>query len=148
MEAQNFIKKPIVLLTLLILFFYLLFPYFSMSLGSFGSVSKTGMGLFFTIFDRFNFLNLLLIIIPIACGNILYQTWVQKDSFVQISKIVIVVILGYLFLHIAFLAEKSSIKFVGVGLWLSLIVSIAMFFETKINQIICPPKNNDSNPME
>ena len=78
----------------------------------------------------------------------LYQTWMQKDTLVQVCKIVNVVVLGYLFIHIAFLAEKSSISYVGIGLWFSLIVAIAMFFETQINDLICPPKKEDAAPME
>lgn len=148
MEIQTFIKKPMVIANLLLLFFFLVFPYFSMNLGSFGSVSKTGLGLFFTIFDHFNFMNLILIVIPACSGYILYQTWLQKDTLVQVCKIVNVVVLGYLFIHIAFLAEKSSISYVGIGLWFSLIVAIAMFFETKINDLICPPKKEDAAPME
>ena len=119
-----------------------------MNLGTFGSISKTGLGLFFTIFDHFNLMNLILIIIPACSGYMLYQTWLQKDTLVQVCKIVNVVVLGYLFIHIAFLAEKSSISYVGIGLWFSLIVAIAMFFETQINDLICPPKKGDAAPME
>lgn len=140
MDMQTFIKKPIVIGNLLLLLFFILFPYFTISMGYFGSVSKTGLGLFFTIFDKFSFLNFLLLLVPIAIGNILYQTWKGSDQLVMVSKIVILVILAYMFLNIAFLSEKSSIKFVGFGLWLSLILSIAMMFEAKITAMICPAK--------
>jgi hypothetical protein len=58
------------------------------------------------------------------------------------------VVLGYLFLQIAFISEKHSIKFVGFGLWLSLIMSIAMMFETQITELICPHKPDENKPME
>ncbi len=149
MEIQTFFKKAIVIATTLILVFFILFPFFTLNMGAFGSVSKTGLGLLFSIFDHFSLLNLLLIVVPIACGNILYQTWIGKDQFVMISKIIIVGVLGYMFLHIAFFAEKSSIKFVGIGLWLSLLVSIALFFETKIDEMLFPKKNDgDNSPMK
>lgn len=117
-------------------------------MGAFGNVSKTGLGLFFSIFDHFNLLNLLLILIPLACANILYQAWNNSTKFMMISKILIIAILGYMFLHIAFLAEKSSIKFVGIGLWLSLIVSVTLFFETKIDEKLFPKKVEDNNPID
>jgi hypothetical protein len=148
MDFQTFIKKPIVIGNLLLLVFFVLFPYFTLSMGGFGSVSKTGLGLFFTIFDKFSFLNLLLILVPAACGNMLFQAWKGSDSLVMVSKIVLLVILGYLFLQIAFFAEKSSIKFVGIGLWLSLIMAIAMMFETKITELICPNKPDQNNPVD
>lgn len=148
MDFQTFIKKPIVIGNLLLLVFFVLFPYFTLSMGGFGSVSKTGLGLFFTIFDKFSFLNLLLILVPVACGNMLFQAWKGSDSLVMVSKIVLLVILGYLFLQIAFFAEKSSIKFVGIGLWLSLIMAIAMMFETKITELICPNKPDQNNPVD
>ncbi|MEI6346360.1 MAG: hypothetical protein WCP69_00310 [Bacteroidota bacterium] len=148
MDFQTFIKKPIVIGNLLLLVFFVLFPYFTLSMGGFGSVSKTGLGLFFTIFDKFSFLNLLLILVPVACGNMLFQAWKGSNSLVMVSKIVLLVILGYLFLQIAFFAEKSSIKFVGIGLWLSLIMAIAMMFETKITELICPNKPDQNNPVD
>ena len=148
MNMQTFIKKPIVIGTLLLLIFFILFPYFTISMGYFGSVSKTGLGLFFTIFDKFSLLNLLLILVPIACGNILYQTWKDSTSLVMVSKIAILVILVYLFLQIAFLGEKSSIKFVGFGLWLSLVLAIAMMFEAKITTMICGDKQTENKPIE
>jgi hypothetical protein len=148
MDMQTFIKKPIVIGTLLLLFFFILFPYFTISMGYFGSVSKTGLGLFFTIFDKFSLLNLLLLLVPAACGNLLYQAWKGSNSLVLVSKIVILVVLTYLFLQIAFLGEKSSIKFVGFGLWLSLILSIAMMFETKITAMVCAGKPVESKPFE
>ncbi len=151
MDLQTFIKKPIVIANLLILVFFIIFPYFTFNMGGFGGgfggVSKTGLGLFFTIFDSFSFINFLLILVPVASGYILFQTWKGENSLVMVCKIVILAILGYLFLHIAFFAEKSSIKFVGFGLWLSLIVAIAQLFETKINEMICP-KKSDETPVE
>ena len=66
----------------------------------------------------------------------------------MVSKIVILIILTYLFLQIAFLGEKSSIKFVGFGLWLSMILSIAMFFEAKINALVCAGKPAESKPFD
>lgn len=51
-----------------------------------------------------------------------------------------------LFVYIAFLADKSSIKFVGFGLWLSLILSIALFFDDKIEELVC--KNKPQTPQE
>ncbi len=148
MNMQTFIKKPIVIGMVLLLIFFILFPYFTISMGYFGSVSKTGLGLFFTIFDKFSLLNLLLILVPIACGNILYQTWKGSTSLVMVSKIVILVVLAYLFLQIAFFGEKSSIKFVGFGLWLSLVLAIAMMFEAKITTMICADKPIENKPIE
>ncbi len=146
MEFQNFIKKPLVIANIAILFCFLILPYFTLSMGGYGAYSKSGIGLFFTLFDNFNFLNLILIIVPIASVNILFQSWKGTINYVKISKIVILVILGYLFLHIAFFAEKSSIKFVGFGLWLSLIVAIAQMFESKINEMICKKPQDTNNP--
>jgi len=148
MELQTFIKKPIVIGNLLILLFFVLFPYFSFSINGYAGISKTGMGLFFTIFDKFNFGNFILLLIPIASGNILFQTWKKSDQLVMVSKVVLLVILAYLFLQIGFLAEKASVSYIGIGLWLSLIVSIAMLFETKINEMIDPKKPEDNSPME
>jgi hypothetical protein len=145
---QTFVKKPIVIGALLLLVFFILFPYFTFDMGFLGSTSKTGLGLFFTIFKKFSLLNLLLILVPVACANILYQAWKESSTLVMVSKIVILAVLTYLFLEIAFLGEKSSIKFVGFGLWLSLILSIAMMFEAKINALVCSGKPVESKPFE
>lgn len=53
---------------------------------------------------------------------------------------------AFLFIYIAFLADKASIKFVGFGLWLSLISSIALFFDDKIEGLVC--KNKTQEPQE
>ena len=79
MEIKDFIKKPIVIITSVILISYILFPYFSLSMGPWGSYSKSGLGLFFTIFDKFSFLNFLTIIIPAAAAFLLLQVW-QKEN--------------------------------------------------------------------
>ena len=62
----------------------------------------------------------------------------------MILKIAILAMHAILFIWIAFLAEKSSIKFVGFGLWFSLILSVALFFEDKIEEAVC--KNNSQIP--
>lgn len=64
----------------------------------------------------------------------------------MILKIVLVIMHAFLFIYIAFLADKASIKFVGFGLWLSLISSIALFFDDKIEGLVC--KNKTQEPQE
>lgn len=64
----------------------------------------------------------------------------------MILKIILAVMHIVLFVYIAFLADKSSIKFVGFGLWLSLILSIALFFDDKIEELVC--KNKPQTPQE
>lgn len=146
MEIKDFIKKPIVIITGLILISYILFPYFSLSMGPWGSYSKSGLGLWFTIFEKFSFLNFLTIIIPAAAGFMCFQIWKKETSLINILKVVILAMHVILFIWIAFLAEKSSVKFVGFGLWLSLILSIALFFEKQIEDAVC--KNNPQAPQE
>ncbi len=144
MEIKDFIKKPIVIITSVILISYILFPYFSLSIGPWGSYSKSGFGLFFTIFDSFSLLNLLTIIIPAAAAFLLLQVWQKESKLLMVLKLVILVMHAVLFIWIAFLAEKSSIKFVGFGLWFSLVLSVALFFEDKIEEAVC--KNTPKEP--
>ena len=61
-------------------------------------------------------------------------------------KLVILAMHVILFIYIAFLADKASIKFVGFGLWLSLILSIGLFFDDKIEGLVC--KNKTQEPQE
>jgi len=136
MELKTLFKKPVVWANLLILACFVLLPFFSMNLGAWGSVSKTGLGLFWTIFERFNFLNFILLIMPVANLFVLYKIWKNEAFNTLIFKILLVAVLGILFLNIAFFAEKSSLKFVGIGLWLSLIIAIAQLFESKIVEIL------------
>ncbi len=136
MEIKEFIKKPIVVANIVILLCFLLLPYFQMSMGYWGAVSKSGIGLFWTIFDNFRPLNFLLILVPAANIFILYKIWKKEEANFQLFKFVIFVVLFVLFLNIAFFAEKSSIKFVGFGLWLSLIIAIAQLFEQKVVEFI------------
>lgn len=146
MEIKDFIKKPVVILTSVILISYLILPYFKVDLGMWGGYSKSGIGLFLTIFDSFSFMNLLTILIPAAAGYLLFQLWNNQTNLAMILKIVLVIMHGFLFVYIAFLADKSSIKFVGFGLWLSLILSIALFFDDKIEELVC--KNKTQEPQE
>ncbi len=146
MDIKDFIKKPAVIITALILISFIILPYFRLSLGPWGSMSKTGLGLFFTIFDSFNFLNMLTIIIPAAAAFLLFQLWNDETNLLMILKVVLVAMHVILFVWIAFLADKSSIKFVGIGLWLSLILSIALFFDDKIEEMVC--KNKTQTPQE
>ena len=89
---------------------------------------------------------MLTIIIPAAAGFLLFQLWKNETNLLMILKIVLVAMHTILFVWIAFLAEKSSIKFVGIGLWLSLILSIALFFDDKIEEMVC--KNKNQTPQE
>ncbi|MDD2411367.1 MAG: hypothetical protein RBS19_07550 [Bacteroidales bacterium] len=146
MEIKDFFKKPVVILTSVILISYLILPYFRLNLGTWGGYSKSGIGLFFTIFDSFSFLNLLTILIPAAAGYLLFLLWNKETNLVMILKIILAVMHIVLFVYIAFLADKSSIKFVGFGLWLSLILSIALFFDDKIEELVC--KNKPQTPQE
>ena len=146
MEIKDFIKKPIVIITGVILISYILFPYFSISMGAWGSYSKSGLGLFFTIFDKFSFLNFLTIIIPAAAAFLLLQVWQKENKLLMVLKLAVLAMHAILFIWIAFLAEKSSIKFVGFGLWFSLILSVSLFFEDKIEESVC--KNKPQTPQE
>jgi len=136
MDIKILFKKPAVWANLLILICFVLLPYFSMNLGTWGSVSKSGLGLFWTIFDKFNFLNFILIIVPAINLFVLYKVWKNEPYNASIFKIVMVAVLGILFLNIAFFAEKSSLKFVGIGLWLSLIIAVAQLFENKVVEVL------------
>lgn len=137
-EFKDFIKKPIVIISELILISYVILPYYSINMGTWGSYSKSGLGLFFLIFDKFSFMNFMTIIIPIATVAIilLLQLFQKEKNLRMLLKIVILAMHVILFVSIAFLAEKHSIKYVGFGLWFSLVLSIVLFFEEIIENAI------------
>ncbi len=136
MEIKKFILKPLVLVNVLIFICFILLPYFSLSIGPWGGVTKTGFGLFWSIFDKFHFLNLILIIVPVINIYMIYKIWKKEETNFTIFKVVMFIILLILFLNIAFFSEKSSIKYVGFGLWVSLILSVVQFFEEKLTQLL------------
>lgn len=140
MDIKELIKKPIVVANLLILVCFIFLPYFSFSMtGFYGagtSVTETGFGLFWSIFDNFHFLNFILIAVPAANIFILYKVWKKEEANFMLFKFIIFAVLFLVFLNIAFFAEKSSIKFVGFGLWVSLIIAGLQMFESKVVEFI------------
>jgi hypothetical protein len=132
MDFKLLIKKPLIIANVLILFCFIFLPYISMNFGPWGGVSKTGLGLLWSIFDKFQFMNLLLIVVPASSGFIIYKIIKKEEANFLAFKIILLLMHLYLFLHIAFFAEKSDIDFVGFGLWLSLVLSILQLFEAKV----------------
>jgi len=88
----------------------------------------------------------LLLLIPIAAGNLIYASWKGTDQFVQISKIVMLATSAFFVARYGFLMEYSKLSFVGIGLWITLLASVFVMFEKQVMDMINKQKSSGGTP--
>jgi hypothetical protein len=128
---KEFYKNPSAIAAFVLFVGFFIFPFIDIM-----GFSQTS----FQIFKAFKGKGILLVLIPLASAYIIYAVYSGQTKFTVIAKWVMLILSAWFFLDIAFFAEKHSIKFVGFGLWLDLLVSILLMFDKKINDMICKPK--------
>ena len=133
---KEFYKSPSAIAAFVLFIGFFLFPFIDIM-----GFSQTG----FQIFKAFKGKGILLVLIPLASAYIIYAAYSGEKKISYSAKWIILVLSVWFFLDIAFLAEKHSIKFVGFGLWLNVIISVLFMFESKIMPLFCKPKNEEDS---
>ena len=133
---KEFYKKPGAIAAFVLFIGFFLFPFVNI-----WWFSVTA----FDAFKEFKGQSILLGLFPIASAYIIYAAYAGEKKIVIVAKWILLVLSAWFFLNIAFIQEKHSIDFVGLGLWLNLIVSILFMFENKITAMICKPKVEEDN---
>jgi len=128
---KDFWKQPYIIASAVTVICFFLFPFFKISfLGV--SISSTGLDI------AKGGIDVLLWLVPASAVYLIYAGYKGTDQFVDIAKWVLFVVAAFFWLRYAFLMDGSSLKYVGFGMWLTLIASIYVRFESfimaKINQ--------------
>ncbi len=128
---KDFWKQPYIIASAVAVICFFLFPYFKISFMGI-SASSTGLDLAKSGID------ILLWLIPVAGVYLIYAAYKGTSQFVEVAKWVLFVVAAFFWLRYAFLMDGAKIKYVGFGMWLTLLAAIFVRFEsfimTKINQ--------------
>ena len=131
---KEFYKNPAAIAAFILFIGFFILPFIDIM-----GFSQTG----FQIFKAFKGKSFVVGFIPLASAYIIYAAYSCEKKIVMIAKWLILMVSAWFFLDIAFFAEKHSIKFVGFGLWLNLIISILLLFESKLTPLFCKSKPED-----